>query len=87
MNSRLTFTPAGVCSRQIEIEYSGDTIISVEFEGGCAGNTKGVASLLKGMTIDEAIRRLEGINCKERGTSCPDQLSKALKRIQTLNRN
>ena len=73
------YKPKGVCSREIRIELDGDTVKKVEFEGGCNGNLKGVASLVEGMKIDEVIDRLEGINCGFRGTSCPDQLSKALK--------
>lgn len=76
------YKPKGVCSREIRIELDGDTVKSVEFEGGCNGNTKGVASLVEGMKIDEVIDRLDGINCGFRGTSCPDQLSKALKAAQ-----
>lgn len=73
------YKPKGVCSREIRIELDGDTVKKVEFEGGCNGNTKGVASLVEGMNIDEVIDRLDGIKCGFRGTSCPDQLSKALK--------
>lgn len=77
-----TYIPKGVCSRQIDIEVDGDTITSVKFTGGCNGNTQGVSALVRGMTIDDAISRLEGINCNGRGTSCPDQLAKALKSIK-----
>ncbi len=73
------YKPKGVCSREIRIELDGDTVKNVEFEGGCNGNTKGVASLVKGMKTDEVIDRLSGIKCGFRGTSCPDQLSKAIK--------
>lgn len=73
------YKPKGVCSREIRIELDGDTVKKVEFEGGCNGNTKGVASLVEGMNVDEVIDRLDGIKCGFRGTSCPDQLSKALK--------
>lgn len=76
------YRPVGVCSMEITIEIEGDTIQSVNFLGGCAGNTKGVASLIAGMKIDEAIRRLKGIDCGGKGTSCPDQLSKALEEIK-----
>lgn len=76
------YEPKGVCSRRIIIETEGDTIKSVRFIGGCAGNTQGVAALLVGMKIDEAISRLKGIDCGGRGTSCPDQLSKALEEIK-----
>lgn len=74
-----TFTPRGVCSRQITIELSDDGIIEeVRFMGGCSGNTQGVAALVKGMNAKEAIARMKGIDCNGRGTSCPDQLAKAL---------
>ena len=72
------YTPSGVCSRCIEIELDGDRIVSVRFQGGCSGNTQGVAALVAGMSVEEAIRRLSGIRCGMRPTSCPDQLSKAL---------
>ncbi len=71
----------GTCSRAIEIEVAGDTIKSVNFVGGCAGNTQGVARLAEGMKIDEAIARLKGIQCRG-GTSCPDQLAQALMEIK-----
>ncbi len=74
-----TYQPSGVCSRQIDIDVEGNTIIKVTFTGGCSGNTQGVAALIAGMNVDEAISRLEGIHCGPRSTSCPDQLSKALK--------
>lgn len=77
-----TYKTTGVCSRSIKIELDGDTVSSVRFEGGCNGNTKGIASLVAGMNIDEVIEKLEGINCGFRGTSCPDQLAKALKEIK-----
>lgn len=72
------YTPSGVCSRGIEIELDSDRIVSVRFQGGCSGNTQGVAALVAGMSVEEAIRRLSGIRCGMRPTSCPDQLSKAL---------
>ena len=74
-----TYTPSGVCSRPIDIDMDGDTIVQVTFTGGCSGNTRGVAALIAGMNIDEAISRIEGIHCGPRPTSCPDQLSRALK--------
>lgn len=72
---------AKVCSRQIDIELEGNVITKVVYTRGCDGNAKGIGALIKGMTVDEAIRRLEGINCGKRGTSCPDQLAKILKAI------
>ena len=70
----------GVCASSIEIDYDESTGIvnKVKFFGGCSGNTQGVAALIKGMKADEAISRLEGIRCGFKGTSCPDQLAKAV---------
>lgn len=68
-----------VCSRQIEVTVKDGTILNVTFTGGCPGNTTGVSNLVVGMTVEEAIKRMEGIDCAGRGTSCPDQLSKVLK--------
>ena len=76
-----TFVTKGTCSRAIEIDMDGDKIANVRFIGGCAGNTSGVAALLKGMSAQEAISRLQGIDCNGRGTSCPDQLAQALSQI------
>jgi len=71
----------GTCSQQILIETEGDTIQSVEFIGGCTGNTQGLARLVQGMKIDEVIKRCKGIQCRA-GTSCPDQLATALQMIK-----
>ncbi len=73
------YKTVGTCSQAIEFEVDGDTIQSVHFVGGCDGNTQGVAALVKGMKVEDAISRLEGIDCRGRGTSCPDQLARALK--------
>lgn len=75
-----TYTPRGVCSRQITIELSNDGVIeNVRFLGGCNGNTQGVSVLCKGLKAEDAIDKLSGIDCGGRGTSCPDQLSLALR--------
>ena len=79
---RISYTTKGVCSRKIEIELEGERISAVRFIGGCAGNTQGVAALLVGMDIDEAISRLSGIRCGFKSTSCPDQLAEALKQYK-----
>ena len=71
-----------VCSEQIDIETEGDVIRNVQYTKGCHGNTQGLASLCRGMKIQDVIDRLEGIDCKGRGTSCPDQLARSLKKIQ-----
>ena len=77
------YVPSGVCSRNIEIEVEDGIIQSVKFTGGCNGNTQGIGALIKGMKVEEAIKRLKGIDCNGRGTSCPDQLAIALERILT----
>jgi len=75
----MEYRTKGVCSRTIKLELDGDTIRSVEFVGGCSGNTQGVARLVEGMKVDDAIARIEGIKCGPRPTSCPDQLAQALR--------
>lgn len=68
-----------VCSKQIAIAVKDGTILEAGFLGGCSGNTQGVCALVKGMKVEEAISRLEGIRCGNKPTSCPDQLAKTLK--------
>ena len=75
-----TYQPKGVCSRQMVVELEGNTIKSVEVLGGCNGNLQGISRLVEGMDAHEAIRRLQGIRCGYKSTSCPDQLSVALKK-------
>ena len=75
-------TPKGVCSRQINFEIQDGKIKNVSFIGGCNGNLKGISKLVEGMEVDEAIKRLEGIDCGGRGTSCPDQFAFALKKAK-----
>ena len=77
-----TYKTKGVCSRSINIELDGETVVSAKFEGGCNGNTKGISALVAGMNIDDVINKLEGIKCGFRGTSCPDQLANALKQAK-----
>ncbi|GLC78086.1 TIGR03905 family TSCPD domain-containing protein [Lacrimispora brassicae] len=72
----------GVCSREIDFEVENNKLVHVQFVGGCSGNTQGVSRLVEGMDVDEAIRRLEGIQCGYRPTSCPDQLAEALKQYK-----
>ncbi len=73
----------GVCSRRITFSVEDGKVCKVAFDGGCNGNGKGVAALVEGMDVDEAIRRMEGIKCGMKNTSCPDQLAQALR--QTKN--
>ena len=75
---QIKYKPRGVCSREIIIDVNGDTVENVKFIGGCNGNTQGISSLVKGMKVDDVINRLSGIDCNGKGTSCPDQLAKAL---------
>jgi len=81
MKKTVTYKTHGTCSRAIEIELDGDIVQSVKFIGGCDGNTHGIASLVCGMNINEVIKRLEGIRCGFKNTSCPDQLAKALSEL------
>lgn len=75
----VNYVPKGVCSRQIQFKLDGDVVRDVKYTGGCNGNLQGISKLVEGMKIDEVIEKLEGINCNGKGTSCPDQLAKALK--------
>ena len=78
----MKYKTSGVCSQLIEFD---DKVTNVKFVGGCSGNTQGVAALIEGMDINEAIKRMEGIKCGFKSTSCPDQLSKALKQYKEQN--
>lgn len=82
MNKKFTYVPqGGVCSRLMEVEITPDGVVErVQFTGGCAGNTQGVAALVKGRPVEEVIGLLRGIDCRGKGTSCPDQLARALER-------
>ena len=79
MTRTYTYMPEGTCSKQIDIELEEGVIRDVRFTGGCHGNLQGVAALVRGMRAEDAIARLQGIDCRGRGTSCPDQLSRALR--------
>ena len=76
------YRPQGVCSTEIIIEVENNIIKNLQVANGCNGNLKGIASLVKGMTIDDVISRLKGIKCGMKGTSCPDQIAKALEKIR-----
>lgn len=79
------FKTKGTCSRAIQFEVEDNVITSCRFIGGCMGNTQGVARLVEGMKVDEAIAKLSGIDCGGRGTSCPDQLARALSQYKAAN--
>ena len=75
----ITYIPRGVCSQAFQIEVADGVIQSVQVVGGCHGNLQGLSALLRGMQVEDAVRRLVGIRCGNKPTSCPDQLAQALK--------
>lgn len=80
----LSYRTRGVCAGRIDVAIDGNVISSVRFLGGCSGNTQGVAALVVGMETEEAIRRLRGIRCGGKSTSCPDQLANAIEACISL---
>lgn len=78
---QISYKTKGVCSRNILIDVEEGIVKNVKFEGGCSGNTKGVAILAEGMKVEDVISKLEGIKCGFKNTSCPAQLAEALKQI------
>ena len=79
---KITYRPKGVCSQLMDIDIEDGKIESAKVTGGCSGNLQGISSLLKGMDVDEAISRMEGIRCGFKSTSCPDQIAQALKQYK-----
>ncbi len=80
-----SYKTQGVCSRNISFDIRDGRVYDVRFDGGCNGNTQGISGLVDGMPVDEVIRRLSGIRCGFKGTSCPDQLAKALEKAKQEN--
>lgn len=78
----IEYLPRGVCSRKMTIEVQDGVILKAQVEGGCSGNLQGISRLVEGMTVEEAIRRMEGIRCGWKDTSCPDQMAKALRQYR-----
>ncbi len=76
---RIEYRPIGVCSTHMVIEVEDGIIQSVQIENGCHGNRQGIAALVAGMKVEDVIAKLEGIKCRNKATSCPDQLAQALK--------
>ncbi len=76
-----TYDTKGTCSKQIIINVENGIVKDLEFIGGCSGNTKGIAALVKGMKPEDIIKKCKGIDCAGRGTSCPDQLAKAMEEM------
>lgn len=79
MDGKFEYYPKGVCSQKVSFEIKNGKVSGVKFVGGCDGNLKAVAALIEGAEIEEVISRLSGIECGAKPTSCPDQLSRALK--------
>ena len=82
MSKKYVYKTQGTCSTQIDIEIEDDRIVDVAYTRGCDGNLKGIGRLTKGMEINDVIERLAGTQCKNKGTSCPDQLARALTQIR-----
>ena len=78
----IEYRPRGVCSQQMTLKVERGVIRSLRVEGGCNGNLQGLARLVEGMEVEEVIRRLDGIKCGFKSTSCPDQLAQALKKTR-----
>ena len=82
---KFTYQPRGVCSRKIDLSIEDGVVKAVSFTGGCSGNTQGISRLVEGMPAQEAIKRLAGIRCGFKSTSCPDQLAIALENAVAEN--
>lgn len=74
----IEYNPQGVCSRHITVEVEDGIVKEIRFTGGCHGNTQGISALARGMKVNDVIDRCKGIMCGRKGTSCPDQLARAL---------
>ncbi len=81
----MNYKTKGTCSREIVFDVVDDTVRNVRFLGGCNGNAQGIGKLIEGMKTQDVIAKLQGINCSGRGTSCPDQLARALKEYSDKN--
>lgn len=76
-----TYKTKGVCSKEINFQVIDNKITNLSFKGGCEGNLLGISKLVEGLEVEDAASRLKGIDCNGKGTSCPDQLSKALESL------
>ena len=75
----IDYDPQGVCSRHFSIDVQNGIIQDITIDGGCHGNLQGIAALIRGQKVEDVIQKLENIQCRSKGTSCPDQIAKALK--------
>ena len=82
MTKEIVYHPQGVCSREYRIAVTDGVIDSIKIVGGCDGNLKGIAGLLRGMKVNDAIERMSGVTCGNKPTSCPDQIARALRQLQ-----
>lgn len=82
MKKSIDYPTSGTCSTLIHLEIEDGIISDLSFTGGCNGNLKGICSLVKGMPADKVLERVDGIDCKQRGTSCPDQLARAIRALE-----
>ena len=76
---KISYKPEEVCAKEINFELEGNVVTNVEFVGGCPGNALGLINLVEGMEVHDVVKKLQGIPCRHRMTSCPDQLAKALR--------
>ena len=83
--AKYVYNTKGVCSRKIYIEVEDNKIKDVKFDGGCSGNTQGLSIMVKDNDIEEVIKKLKGVKCGLKNTSCPDQLAIALEEILAGN--
>lgn len=83
---RYSYKTSGTCASVIEFDIEGDVISNVKFTGGCNGNLKAISSLVDGMTVEEIEKRVKGITCGWKSTSCSDQLSKAVRKAYEENK-
>ena len=85
MKKHVEYKTSGTCSRAVIVDIEDGVITDCSFIGGCAGNTQGVARLVVGMTAEEAVKKIKGIKCGFKPTSCPDQLAKAIEEAMGSN--
>lgn len=76
-----TYKPKGVCSRNISFDIKDNRVTNLSFTGGCPGNLLGISHLVEGLEVEDAVKKLKGVDCNGKGTSCPDQLAKALEEL------
>ena len=81
MKKHIEYKTKGTCSRAVIVDVEDGVITDCQFVGGCSGNTQGVAALVIGMKVEDAVAKIKGIKCGMKSTSCPDQLALALEEV------